>query len=166
MPCHVPSASEPSRTGTTSELSVSEALMWAGMSSGPSSVWVQYEAPSGTAWSNHEAKSRRTSGLAFSFSVSEAEVCWMNSRAIPTFSSPSSGMPCSTSEVTRWKPRGRASSLISRWIHMTNGILAVTATRSYSGPKRRVAGGGEPYGDVAHVPAERDHEKRPDDERG
>ena len=32
-----------------SELPVSEAFMCAGMSSGPSRVWVQYRAPSGTA---------------------------------------------------------------------------------------------------------------------
>ena len=48
--------------------------MCAGMSSGPSSVCVQYGASSGTARSNHVAKSRRTSGDAFSLSVSAALV--------------------------------------------------------------------------------------------
>ena len=40
--------------------------MWAGMSSGPSSVCVQPRKSSGTAASNHVSKSRRTSGEAFS----------------------------------------------------------------------------------------------------
>jgi hypothetical protein len=48
--------------------------MWAGMSSGPSSVCSQYGASSGTASLNHVSKSRRTSGDAFSLRVSEAEV--------------------------------------------------------------------------------------------
>src|SRR5204862_5517551 len=65
-------------SGSSSEPPVSDDLTWAGMSSGPSSVCDQYGAPSGTAWSNQVAKSRRTSGEAFSFRVSEAEVCWMN----------------------------------------------------------------------------------------
>ena len=40
--------------------------MWAGMSSGPSSVCVHPRKSSGTAASNHVSKSRRTSGEAFS----------------------------------------------------------------------------------------------------
>ena len=40
---------------------------------------------------NQDSKSRRTSGLAFSFSVSEAEVCWINRCSRPTSTSPSSG---------------------------------------------------------------------------
>ena len=40
-PCHVPSASRPSRTGRVSDGPSSDALMCAGMSSGPSTVWVQ-----------------------------------------------------------------------------------------------------------------------------
>ena len=51
--------------------------MCAGMSSGPSSVWVQAKS-SGTARSNHALKSRRTSGEAFSLSVSDADVWRMN----------------------------------------------------------------------------------------
>ena len=45
------------------------------MSSGPSSTWVQYGASSGTASLKQDSKSRRTSGDAFSFSVSDADVC-------------------------------------------------------------------------------------------
>ena len=40
--------------------------MWAGMSSGPSSVCVHPPKSSGTAALNHVSKSRRTSGEAFS----------------------------------------------------------------------------------------------------
>src|SRR4051795_9029052 len=92
--------------------------MCAGMSSGPSIVCVQYDAPSGTARSNQAEKSRRTSADAFSFSVSDAEVCWMKTWAMPTPSSRSSGSPCSTSRVTRWKPRGNAGSRISCCAHI------------------------------------------------
>ena len=83
--------------------------MWAGMSSGPSSVCVQYGASSGTASLNQDSKSSRTSGEAFSLSVSEADVWRMNTCSSPTRSSPSSGSASSTSRVTRWKPRGRGS---------------------------------------------------------
>ena len=48
-------------------------MTWAGMSSGPSSVWVHGKF-SGTASLNQVSKSRRTSGDAFSLSVSDAEV--------------------------------------------------------------------------------------------
>ena len=75
--------------------------MWAGMSSGPSSVWANSGQPSGTASSNHAPKSRRTSGEAFSFRVSDADVCCMNRVAIPTLRAPSSGMSSTISEVTR-----------------------------------------------------------------
>ena len=65
--------------------------MCAGMSSGPSSVCVQNGASSGTASSNQVSKSRRTSGEAFSLSVSDADV-WLEHRwASPTRSSRSSG---------------------------------------------------------------------------
>ena len=45
-------------TGSVSDGPSTEALMCAGMSSGPSTVWVQYGASSGTAASNQVAKSR------------------------------------------------------------------------------------------------------------
>src|SRR3954471_23125382 len=92
--------------------------MCAGMSSGPSTVWVQYGASSGTASLNHDSKSRRTSGEAFSFKVSDADVWRMKRCAIPTCTSRSSGSADSTSSVTRWKPRGRGRSVISRWSHI------------------------------------------------
>ena len=58
--------------------------MWAGMSSGPSIVCVQYGASSGTASLNQASKSSRTSGEAFSFSVSDADVWRMNTCSSPT----------------------------------------------------------------------------------
>ena len=89
------------RSGNISDGPSSAALTWAGMSSSPSSVCVQYDARSGTASSNQVSKSRRTSGEAFSFSASDAEVCWISRCSIPTRSSPSSGSASSTSRVTR-----------------------------------------------------------------
>jgi hypothetical protein len=62
--------------------------------------------------------SRRTSGDAFSFSVSDADVCCMNTSAIPTRKELSSGTPSTTSSVTRWNPRGRGLSVIWLWIHI------------------------------------------------
>jgi hypothetical protein len=88
--------------------------MWAGMSSWPSTVCVQYGASSGTAASNQLSKSRRTSGDAFSLSVSDAEVWRMKRWARPTVRSRNSGTPATISSVTRWKPRGRGRSVISR----------------------------------------------------
>ena len=56
--------SSPSRTGSVSDGPSTDALMCAGMSSGPSIVCVQYGASSGTARSNQLSKSTRTSGEA------------------------------------------------------------------------------------------------------
>ena len=75
--------------------------MCAGMSSSPSAVWVQKSAPSGTERENQASKSRRTSGLAFSFSVSDADVCWISKWSRPTRISPISGRALTTSRVTR-----------------------------------------------------------------
>src|SRR4051812_49321897 len=98
---------------------MSEAFTWAGMSSGPSSVCVHAKS-SGTAWFTHVSKSRRTSGEAFSLSVSDAEVWRMCTCSRPTRSSPSSGSAPVTSSVTRWKPRGRGRSVTSRWVHIAH----------------------------------------------
>ena len=75
--------------------------MCAGMSSEPSSTWLQKAADSGTASFGHDSKSRRTSGEAFSFSVSDADVCLMKIVAMPTAMPRSSGTACSISLVTR-----------------------------------------------------------------
>ncbi len=91
----------PAPPASVSDGPSSEALMCAGMSSSPSRVCVQYEAPSGTAWSNQASKSRRTSGEAFSFSASDAEVCWISRCSSPTCSSASSGTASTISRVTR-----------------------------------------------------------------
>src|SRR4051794_7664198 len=92
--------------------------MWAGMSSGPSEVCVQRGKSSGTTTSNHDSKSRRTSGEAFSFSVSDALVWRMWTCSRPALTSATSGSASATSRVTRWKPRGRGSSVTSREIHI------------------------------------------------
>jgi hypothetical protein len=49
--------------------------MWAGMSSGPSTVWRYHFAPSGARRLKNSLRSRTTSGSAFSWMVREAEVC-------------------------------------------------------------------------------------------
>src|SRR3954451_18841745 len=97
--------------------------MWAGMASGPSSVWVQYGASSGTAASKYDSKSRRTSGDAFSLSVSDADVCSRKRCSSPTRSRPSSGSSPVTSRVTRWKPRPGGRSSIWRWSHTAPRLL-------------------------------------------
>ena len=74
-PARCPSARRPCEIGSVSVGPIRSALMCAGMSSSPSSVWVQYGARSGTASLAHDSKSRRTAGEAFSFSASEADVC-------------------------------------------------------------------------------------------
>ena len=104
----MPSASRPRLTGSDSDGPSSDALMWAGMSSGPSIVCVQYGASSGTASLKYASKSRRTSGDAFSFSVSDAEVWRMNRCARPTRSSPQLGqrrLDLAGDEVEAARPR-------------------------------------------------------------
>src|ERR1700710_3204302 len=95
------------------------------MSSAASSVWVQFAAPSGTAGSSQVSRSARTSGEAFSFSVSEAEVCWISRCRSPTSRSPSSGSAPTTSPVTRWMPRGRGSKVIVRCSHIGGALLVL-----------------------------------------
>src|ERR1700730_2957030 len=82
MPCHVPSASAPSMTGTCSETSVSMVFIWAGMSSGPSTSWSQ-PALVGARRSSAVARSVRTSGSAFSWMKSAAEVWRMKRSSAP-----------------------------------------------------------------------------------
>ena len=50
----------------------------AGISSGPSAVWVKSGSPSGTFLDIHVSRSRMTAGSAFSQSINEALVCLMN----------------------------------------------------------------------------------------
>src|SRR5579864_9094187 len=83
MPCQVPSASAPPVTGTLSDTPVSMVLTCTGMSSGPSTSWIQ-GASSGARRSSAEMRSACTSGSAFSWMVSEAEVCRTNSSNTPS----------------------------------------------------------------------------------
>src|SRR5580692_1945807 len=118
MPCQVPSANRPLLIGSVSDGPSSDALMCAGMSSLPSSVCVHSVLRSGTVSLNHDSKSLRTSALAFSFSVSDADVWRISTCNRPTATSPSSGTPASTSRVIKWNPRRRGSRISSRWSHM------------------------------------------------
>src|SRR5215213_2178944 len=144
MPCQVPSARRPSAIGSESAGPSTDALMCAGMSSGPSSVCVQYGASSGTAASNQDSKSRRTSGEAFSFSVSDAEVWSMKRCSSPTRSSPSSGSSPVTSRVMRWKPRPGGRRSIWRWSHTARRLVTGQARGAHvhaSAAERHVLGG-------------------------
>jgi hypothetical protein len=60
----------------------------------------------------------------------DAEVCCMNTVAIPLDSEPSSGTASRISDVTRWKPRGRAPSWISRCIHTARIVPTCSANGS------------------------------------
>jgi hypothetical protein len=66
----------PSVTGMLSWVWVNALLMWAGMSSGPSSLWRYGATFSGT-MRRKASRSRVTSGDAFSWISSGAEVCGM-----------------------------------------------------------------------------------------
>src|SRR3954453_15297367 len=143
--------------------------MWAGMSSGPSRVCWKYSAPSGTARSNHAAKSRRTSGLAFSLSVSDAEVWRRNRCASPTPTSRSSGTPSTTSSVTRWKPRGRARSWISRWCHIGHAAYEAPLgerDRGWSPPASREQGVDEQQQHADDAEGEGEPQRRHGDDAG
>ena len=83
-PCQVPSASFPLVTGSVTDEPSSDALQCAGMSSWPSSVWIQGASlPSGTIKFRNVSMSARTSGSAFSLTVSAALVCLMKMWAVP-----------------------------------------------------------------------------------
>src|SRR5215831_6550343 len=84
MPCQVPSASAPPITGTWSDTPVSMVLTCAGMSSGPSTSWTHW-ASAGARRSSAPTRSVRTSGSAFSWMTSEADVCRMKMNSAPSF---------------------------------------------------------------------------------
>ena len=118
-PCHVPSASRPSVTGRVifgpgqRRLDVRRHVVRALECVGPR------RSAQGRRCRTTWRKSRRTSGEAFSFSVSDA-LCVLEAAGGrgPTRSSPSSGRASTISRVTRWKPRGRGCRAISRWVHI------------------------------------------------
>ena len=56
-PCQVPSTGTPSDTGIATEICVSAALIWAGMSSGPSVVWLTQSMPAGTSRRKNSCRS-------------------------------------------------------------------------------------------------------------
>src|SRR5215510_1956392 len=82
----------------------------AGMSSGPSTSWTQ-PASAGASRSSAVARSVRTSGSAFSWMTSDAEVCRMKASSTPSFAR-ASAMNRATSRVTSVKP-APAVSIVS-----------------------------------------------------
>src|SRR5580693_3148357 len=83
MPCQVPSFSLPPATGTCSDTPLSMDLIWDGMSSGPSTSCTQ-PASAGATRLSAVTRSVCTSGSAFSWMTSEAEVCRRKSSATPS----------------------------------------------------------------------------------
>lgn len=71
--------------GMLSETPMRELLRWPGMSSGPSSVWINGML-SGAILFNAISISTRTSGSAFSFSVNDADVCCTRKTVVSMFS--------------------------------------------------------------------------------
>ena len=132
MPCQVPSARRPSRTGSVSDGPGQRRLDVRRHVVGALERVRPRERPRARPCRT-TSQSRRTSGEAFSFSVSDADVCRSSRWQSPTRSSPSSGSAPSTSRVTRWKPRGRGSRTISRWIH----IAAPSCHAHVDAPRRR-----------------------------
>src|ERR1700682_3067665 len=102
MPCQVPSSILPAATGTCSDTPLIMALMWAGMSSGPSTSCTQ-PASAGAMRLSAVTRSVCTSGSAFSWITSEAEV-WRRKSS----TTPSRALSCSrkraTSRVISKKP--------------------------------------------------------------
>ncbi len=74
MPCQTPKSKEPLWMGMLNEVPRSAALTWAGMSSGPSTVWA-YGKVSGAMSLSDAYRSRGTLGSAFSLMISDADVC-------------------------------------------------------------------------------------------
>jgi hypothetical protein len=83
-PARCRAANRPSVTGMVSWVWVNALLMWAGMSSGPSSLWRYGATFSGTMRGRKASRSRLTSGDAFSWISSGAEVCGMERVRRPT----------------------------------------------------------------------------------
>src|SRR5712692_8936735 len=110
MPCQVPSASAPAITGTWSETLVSMDFTCAGMSSGPSTSWIQ-PASAGARRPSAVARSVRTSGSAFSWMTSEAEVWRMKMSSTPSFA-----------------PASRMNRVVSRVISVNPAPLVSTVT--------------------------------------
>src|SRR4029077_1799627 len=108
MPCQVPSSSLPALTGTCSDTPLTMALMWAGISSGPSTSCTQ-PASAGAIRLSAVTRSVCTSGSAFSWITSEAEVWRRKSSATPSRAL----MVCrkrATSAVISKKPSPEVSS--------------------------------------------------------
>src|SRR5262249_21305962 len=102
MPCQVPSASTPSVTGTCSDTPVSMVFTCAGMSSGPSTSCT-HPASAGATRPSAVVRSVRTSGSAFSWITSDADVCRMKTTSKPASARASVTKRCA-SRVISMKP--------------------------------------------------------------
>ena len=58
--------------------------MWAGISSGPSAVWIYRSLFSGTNFLKKFSISFKTEGSAFSWIIKDAEVCFINKVQLPS----------------------------------------------------------------------------------
>src|ERR1035437_7782865 len=112
IPCHVPSASRPPWTGRERFTVVSAVRMCAAMSSSPSAVWLNCGSPSRTSRAKKASRSRHTSGSAFSWMSSEAEV-WRKCNVSRPSRNLFSAIHPATSSVNSTSPRPRVAMMIS-----------------------------------------------------
>lgn len=85
-PCQLPSSKDPFENGIVSELRVRTILIWLGMSSGPSYVWVKRGSLSGTKRFMKPSRSFRALGSAFSIRTRLQLVCLQNTVTVPLLS--------------------------------------------------------------------------------
>ena len=72
----------------------------------------------------------------------------MKTVAIPTAIRASSGTACSTSRVTRWKPRGRGSSFSSCWTHTDTRDYKLARMASLEGKVAAITGASSGIGEA------------------
>src|SRR5215212_1577021 len=124
MPCQVPSASRPSCSGTSTCGPISEARMWDGAFSSPSSMCCQCQS-SPTMRSSAASKSRATAGSACSLMVTPAVVCGTKiNAAVAPFApfSDSRTLPVMSSNWVRRSVRTRISCIG----HILSAMAAAT----------------------------------------
>src|SRR3954449_1208328 len=139
MPCQVPRASAPSITGTFKDTPVIMVLTCAGISSGPSTSWIQ-PASVGARRSSALARSVRTSGSAFSWMTRDADVWRMKRNRAPSFAF-ASAMNRATSDVISVNPSPRVSTRIFVVAMISgatltigdNRVLTAVSPQSHSG---------------------------------
>src|SRR6185437_3676042 len=138
MPCHVPNPRRPPLTGTCRQTPLSMALTWAGMSSGPSVSCTQ-PAFSGATRRKAVTRSVCTSGSAFSWITSDAEVWRRNSSRMPSAALASSTKR-DTSRVMSKKP--------SPLVGTVSSALAIVSARATWMGDTRVTDNSAPCGNA------------------